>query len=263
MEDVTGAEVVVVEPTMEEVVANGNVQPVATPNPEKTETTKEVPPASDIVPAVETSAQEAVDKRIGAITAEKYGFKREAERLKVELDELKVKQGKPALPVDAPQLEDYDYDDGRHQEALIQYQVNKALDTQHQIASQQQTEQARQKIANDFTSKEAEYIAKHPEYADEITSLPVFDEGTLSAIYELGPQVSHYLAKHPEIASEVATASPTMAAVRLGQISIGLSADNKVVKPTSAPEPVKTLAGGAAITKSQDDMSMDEIMAMP
>ena len=257
----TGAPVV--EPTMEEVAANGNVQPEVTPvKPEETKTTEGASPTPDPV-TVEAAAQEAIDKRIGKITAEKYGYRREAEQLRVELEALRVAQDKPALPADAPQLEDYDYDDGKHQEALIQYQVNKALDTQQHIADQQRSEQARQNIANEFTNKEAEYANTHPEYIEEIANLPGFNPDTLDVIYDLGPQVSHYLAKHLDVANDIANASPTMAAVKLGQISMGLSADNKVVKPTTAPEPVVTLAGGAAITKSQDEMSMDEIMALP
>ena len=257
----TGAEEVV-EPTMAQVAAVGQ-EPVkdtteATPEPVEVKTIEGDSPTPVETPS--DSAQDAVQKRINKITADKYAEKRRADELQAKLD---AQVSKPVLPADAPQLEDFDYDDGKHQEALIQYEVKKALETQQVATTQQQAEQARQKVANDFNSKEAEYLAKHPEYSDEVANLPIFNQDTLNAIYELGPQVSHYLAKHLDVSNEVASASPTMAAVILGQISMGLTADTKQVKPTTAPEPVKTIAGGASVTKSQEDMSMDEIMALP
>lgn len=261
MEQETGAEVVV-EPTMDQVAAVGHQPEVeqveATPEPAEVETIIEDSPTPE-VDTPSDPAQDAVQKRINKITADKYAEKRRADDLQAKLDAQATV--KPALPADAPQLEDFDYDDGAHQAAVIQYEVRKALDSAQQTTNQQHADQAREKVASDFNSKEVEYLAKHPEYGEEVASLPMFNQDTLSAIYELGPQVSHYLAKHLDIANEVASASPTMAAVKLGQISMGLTADNKQVKPTTAPEPPQTLSGGASVEKPMDEWSMDEIMA--
>ncbi len=261
MEQETGA--TVAEPTMDEVAAVGQEveAPEATPEPTEVKATTEDSPT----PEVETPsdpAQDAVQKRINKITADKYAEKRRADDLQAKLD---AQASKPALPADAPKEEDFedDYDGSKHQAAVIQYEVKKALDSAQQVTNQQHAEQARQKIANDFTSKEAEYLAKHPEYSEEVVNLPAFNQDTLNAIYELGPQVSHYLAKHLDVANEVASASPTMAAVKLGQISMGLTADTKTVKPTTAPEPVSTIAGGASVTKEQSEMSTLEIFNLP
>ena len=209
--------------------------------------------------------QDAVQAKINKIVATKGKEVREAQ---MEIQELKARLAeqtdtKQSVSTATPQLEDYDYDDGKHQEALIQYQVTKALDAQKQVTNQQQVEQASKDIADNFFNKAAEYAADHPEYDEDIKTLPIFKQDALEAIYELGPQVVHYLTKHLDVANEVANASPTMAAIKLGQISMGLSADSKIIKPSNAPEPVKVLTGGGAITKSQEDMSMDEIMALP
>lgn len=247
------------EPTVAEVIAEVNpVESGEIPEVNGEGGAVEATPPQEVDPLIN---QEAVQEKINQVIAEKGREQRRADALQAQLD-AQI-ETKPKLPADAPQLEDFDYDDGKHQAAVIQYEVKKALDSAQQVTNQQQTEQARQKLANDFTSKEAEYLAKHPEYSEEVANLPMFNQGTLNAIYELGPQVTHYLAKHLDVANEVASASPTMAAVRLGQISMGLTADTKTVKPTTAPEPVKTLSGGAAVSKSQDEMSMDEIMALP
>lgn len=256
-----GAVEPVVEPTMAQVAAAGEpaTPPEPTPEPVAAEPTDGDSPSPE-VDTPSDPAQDAVQKRINKITADKYAEKRRADDLQVKLD---AQVSKPVLPADAPKEEDFDFDTDKYNQAVIQYEVKKALETQNQQATQAQIVQARQKVANDFTSKEAEYLAKHPEYQEEIAHLPRFPQDTLNAIYGLGPQVSHYLAKHLDVADEVASASPTMAAVKLGQISMGLTADNKIVKPTGAPEPVKTITGGASVIKSQEEMSMDEIMALP
>lgn len=248
------------EPTMDEVATGVIPEVVSEDKAVEGEVQQEV--TSEVDPLIN---QEAVQAKINKIVATKGKEVREA---RMEIEDLKAKLAaqtdtKQSVPTVTPQLEDYDYDDGKHQEALIQYQVTKALDTQKQALSEQQATQAKEKVANEFTSKEAEYINTHPDYTEEVSNLPMFNQETLSAIYELGPQVTHYLAKHLDVASEVANASTTMAAVKLGQISMGLSADSKPVKPSNAPEPVKVLTGGASISKSQEDMSMDEIMNLP
>lgn len=253
----TGAEEVV-EPTMEQIAGEAEVVETV-PEPVEAQATGEESPPSVDEPS--DPAQDAIQKRINKITAEKYEQKRRADELEAKLKEQEA--AKQPLPVDAPQLEDFEYDDAKYQAALVQYEVQKALQAKEEAARQQQAEQARQQVAAEFTRKESEYLAEHPEYANEVANLPFFNPETLNAIYELGPKVSHYLAKNLDVANEIAIASPIMAAVKLGQISTGLSADTKKVKPSTAPEPVKTIAGGATVTKSPEDMSMDEIMALP
>lgn len=249
--------VIPAEPTIQEVV-DGNV-PEVTPVVEAPVIPAEgVTPASEVDPLIN---QEKVQEKINKVIAEKYKEQRRADELQSKLDALEI--AKPALPTSAPDLEDFDYDEDKHNDANIQYQINKALEAQKEVQSQQQVTQAKEQLVNDFSTKEAEYISVHPEYAEEVSNLPRFNEDTLNTIFQMGPQVSHYLAKHLDVAGEVANLSPTMAAVKLGQISMGLSADNKTVTPSQAPAPVSTIAGGAAVNKDMSDMSMDEIMGLP
>lgn len=266
----TGAkEAIVAEPTMEQVAQGIQPEvapqiPKEVPKPEEETTTKEATPASDVNTKIEAeSTQDAVQKRINEITKAKYAEQRRADELQLRLDALDVAKKKVDVPTGAPQIEDFDYDDDLHKEALIKYEVQKQMQSAQDEVNKQHIAQVKVKTADEFGQKEVAYIKEHPEYAEIAPNLPHFQEDTLSAIYELGPQVSHYLAKHLDVAYELAGASPTMAAVRLGQISMGLSPDNKQVKPSTAPDPVKTIAGGGAVSKSQDEMSMDEIMALP
>lgn len=249
---------VTAEPTIQEIMEG--VQPMVEPVKE------EVPviskegdtPTLEVDPLIN---QEKVQEKINKITADKYAEQRRANELQAKLDALEAE--KAALPTSSPDLEDFDYDEDKYNDANIQYQVNKALEAQNKDQIRKQATQAIEKVANEFNIKEAEYVSKHPDYAEGVSNLPRFNGETLNTIYELGPQISHYLAKHLDVAEEVATLSPTMAAVKLGQISMGLSADNKVVKPSTAPDPIKTVAGGGSVTKDMSEMSMDEIMALP
>ncbi len=253
--------VVVAEPSMQEV-ADGIVQPVATPVVEVAPITSEEgasPPPGD---NPEDVAQKAIQKRINKITADKYAETRRADELQARLY-AQEEAAKPVLPSSAPDIEDFDYDEDKHQEAVIQYHVQKALDVKAQESTIQQVIQDKEQIANDFFSKENEYANAHPDYVEVAGKLPLFGQETLSAIYQLGPQISHYLAKHLDVADEVANATPTMAMIKLGQISIGLTADATPVKTTTAPTPVKVITGGATVTKDMSDMSMDEIMSLP
>lgn len=250
-----GAEEPVVEPSMEEVAKVGIEEPQE--KPIEAATTEGESPSP--VETKEDHATEAVQKRINKITAEKYAEQRRADELQAKLD---AKENKPTLPADAPKLEDFDYDETKHQEALIDYRVQKALENRSQVERNNQVKLARQETATKFASEEAKYATEHPEYVEDVNNLPKFNEETLNAIYELGPQVTHYLAKNLDKAFDIANANPLQAAVKLGQISAVLTGDKKEVKPSNAPEPVRTIVGGATVSKDMDDMSMDEIMAL-
>ena len=262
---VTDKGAAVAELTMEQVAAIGTEVeatpevPKVTPEPLKVATTEGESPTP--VDTQSDPAQDAVQKRINKITADKYAEKRRADALQAKLDAQAP--AKPELPAEAPQLEDFDYDEAKHQEALIQHQVSKALVSKQAEIDRQNIAQVKNQVADEFTLKEVEYASVHPEYAEEVGHLPAFQEDTLNAIYELGPKVSHYLAKHLDVANEIAAASHTTAAVKLGQISMGLSAENKTIKPSTAPTPVETLTGGGEVNKDMGDMSMDEIYNLP
>ena len=220
-------------------------------------------PAGEPSPPVEeVNEPDNVQLRINKITAEKYAEKRRAEELEKRLAELE--SAKPALPNEAPKLEDFDYDDAKHTEAVIQYQVQKQLEAQANSQKQQAQQTAQQAKAADFAAKEAEFGAKTPDYAEAVGNIPQLHPDTLDAIYSLdnGPQMAHYLGKHLDVADEIANAPPHIAAVKLGQIAASLQVNAQKVTTTSAPEPVATLSGAGGVTKDLNDLSMDEIMAL-
>jgi hypothetical protein len=227
----------------------------------------EAPPETEAEssPAVEANEEQkhdAVQARINKITAEKYEAKRKAEELERRLAEIEKSQS--ALPSEAPKLEDFDFDESRHNEAVIQYQVQKHLAEQAAQEKKQAADVAAQAKAAEFAAKESEYAAANPTYAQDVANLPRFSSDTLDAIYSLdnGPQMAQYLGKHLDVADEIASANPVLAAVKLGQIAAALSVNAKTVTTSKAPEPVDTLSGSAGVAKDLDSMSMDEIMAL-
>lgn len=254
MTDENAAEEVELDPLNETPAVEANAEGEA-----------ESAPAEDSSPSVEATeeqANDAVQKRINKITAEKYAEKRRAEELEKRLAELE--SAKPALPAETPKLEDFDYDESRHTEAVVQYQIQKQLEAQAAQQKQQEQQNAQKAKAAAFAAKEAEFGAANPDYAESVANIPKLHPETLDAIYSLenGPQMAHYLGKHLDVADEIASASPVQAAVRIGQIAAALSVNNKQVSTTSAPEPVSTLSGAAGVAKDLDEMSMDEIMAL-
>lgn len=224
---------------------------------------KPVEESSPSVEANQDTAQDAIQKRINKITADKYAEKQRADELAKRLAELEG--AKAALPSEAPKLEDFDYDDAAHTAAVVQYQVKKELEAQANQQRQQVQQQSQREKAQEFAGKESAYLAKAPDYAEAVANLPQFPPDTLDAIYSLdnSPETAHYLGKHLDVAYEIANAPPHIAAVKLGQIAAGLaSATATKVKPSSAPEPINTITGAGGVSKNLDDMSMDEIMAL-
>ena len=110
---------------------------------EASQATEETPAESS--PAVEANEeQDNVQKRINKLTAQKYEEKRGRQTAEARVAELEG--AKPALPSEAPKLEDFDFDETRHNEAVITYQVQKQLNAQSAQQTQQAADTARQAV---------------------------------------------------------------------------------------------------------------------
>ena len=255
-------EEVTVEPSVEEVVTGKTAEPTGEIEAKKDDTNPDE--------ALDLSSQEKVQEEINKIVAKKGGEVREAQRETQELrDKLEKLEGEQkALPADAPKLEDFDYDEEKHKEALISYRVKKevaeamvGVGTQ---AAETSAKAVREKVKSEYFSEEAKFSTQHKEYAGDIQNLPHFAPDTLDVIYSFKqPVIVQYLGKHLDMADIIANAPLAQAAAKLGQIAERLTKETKTITTTGAPEPVETITGGAGVNKSMDEMSMDEIMALP
>ena len=215
---------------------------------------------------METEAPETnnVEKRIHKLTAEKYAEKRRAEAL--EEENRRLKENQSADPVQVPQgkptLEQFDYDEGKYTEALIEYQVNQKVEQTQSAAQKAQAEQTAKDRDAKFDNAEVKYATDNPSYIDDIQSLPRFQPDTLNMLrgQENGPELVHYLGKNPEIADQIASLDPMNAAMQIGVISANLSATAKTeIQTSAAPEPISTISSGGTVSKEVEDMSMEEI----
>ena len=212
----------------------------------------------------EPNEPDAVTKRINKITADKYVEQRRANGLQEELDALKAAQN-PVKPLgEAPTLEDSNFDEEKHNAALIDYGMEKGKQANARQHADSQAQEAQQSIQQKFADREAEYSAGIPDYAESLANLPRFHEDTLQTILQLdnGPQMAHYLGKNLDIAQQIATLPPMQAAMKLGEIRINLANPKPTTKPSAAPAPVETLTSGSSQAKDIGEMSMDEIYGL-
>jgi hypothetical protein len=71
-----------------------------------------------------------------------------------------------------------------------------------------------------------------------------------------GPDVAYHLGRNPDEADRLARMDQYTAAAEIGRLSARLA--NPPVPVTKAPVPPPTLSGGSALSRSYDQMSMDE-----
>lgn len=217
--------------------------------------------------------------RIDELTREKHDAKREAEALQRERDhwreqalkanpEQKPEPTQADAPTGEPTREQFDYDDAQYMKAWYKWQRDQ------ERAEETRTKQAEeaQKRHKTFQEREQAFAAAHPDYEEvaKAEHVPITKE-MAEAIIESddAPAIAYYLGQNLEEASAIAAMTPIAAARAIGRIEAKLSAKPAVPAPTTptktvtrAPEPVTTLSGSPAVTRSYDEMSMDEYDAV-
>lgn len=240
----------------DEVVDTLDDGDVSLPPQDEDQTPKETEESSPSPDALTDKAQKAVNDRIAKITAQKYVETQRANTAEKELADFKsTKEISPQQSSEAPKLEDFDFDEGKYSEALINYKVDQRFAEQASSDTQKAQDDIKRNEADGFAVKQATYSAENTDYEDSIKNLPVFPDDTLHAIMSMedGPKMAHYLGKHLDVADEIANASPMNAAIKLGRIAAKMDATTKKVETTNAPDPIETLKpGSSSISKEAD-----------
>jgi hypothetical protein len=206
--------------------------------------------------SVDTPAEpDGVQKRINKITADKYEEKRRADALQQRLDALEQQQqAPPQQPSTAvPTLEQFDFDDAKYQAALIDHKVDQRF-AQQQVQQTQAQETTRvTAINNSFNAQVADFTAKKPDYQEVIGNVPTLPAQTLETVMTMpnGAEVAYFLGQHLDVADEIATASPIMAAMRLGEIRAQLANGKPKPKPSAAPDPIAPISAGGKIASKR------------
>ena len=248
-----------------------------TPNAEgsaTSEVAKEEAPKEALPP----SAQE----RINQVNAEKWATRRENDRLKLEIDALKTQQVStqpvqppPQQPISgaAPRLEDFEYDESKHQAALTNHQaslVEAKIDAKfnERLAKEEasRTELERVQLQSQYDQGLVKFLGEQKmdmdSFVKNVQNLPKMPQSVEDAIMrdKDGPKLAYHLSKNLDSAYRIAGSDPVVAALELGKISAQLSATSGVAEVSNAPPPVNTISGsGSSVSNNDENMTADEM----
>ena len=235
------AEEALAAPAEDQTIDQSQVEDVQQPSGESAPPPEEAPAKPDPVQA-----------KINKLVGQKHEANRKAEAAEARNKELEaqIQTQAPAKTDGAPKLEDFEYDDAKHQAALIKYEVQKAKEEFRQEQEQATQSVEQQKIVTAWNAG-ASKLGKE-DIQERLGRLPQFPNETLLTLMQIdkGPKVADFLVDHLDIADEVAQMPPYLAAVKLGELSVQLSNSNPTDKPSAAPDPIDPLtSGGSAPTR--------------
>lgn len=215
---------------------------------------------------------EKAQKRIDALTREKYDREREAEYWRNQALQHQPKP-EPVAPVTQklPTLEEHGYDEAKYQAALIQYatqQAEEVVTRRLSEADKQRTEQTR---IESFVTRQKAFAQATPDFEDRVLrdpSLPI-TEAMRDVIVDSpsGPELAYYLATNREAAEQIARLPAHLAALEMGRIEGRLSAQKEAkARPAQVskapPPPPKVDDTAVEVEKDPESMSVDQWMRM-
>lgn len=185
-----------------------------------------------------------------------YYKSKQAER---ELEQIRTQQAQqeqqPQAPENKPKLEDFDYDEGRFTEALVDWSMSQR-DQQAQVQAQQAEVQ---KKVEGFRQKQTDYQLNNADYqqlcdiADRtgVQFQPHVAEMIFSS--DKGLELHHHLLANPEILERVNSVDQVSALRELVNLEGKFKAPAK--KQTQAPPPIQPVQGGGVDTaKSREQL---------
>jgi hypothetical protein len=191
---------------------------------------------------------DAVQERINKEVARRHAEKRRADELQRQLDELSKEKLKEQ--VKRPEIEDFDFDDDAHRAALIEYQVQKAINDRDE--KQSATEGvARAQAQQDVFNERVKQLGKADfwEVADAVPTLAPELVSTLMESEE-GASMIYHMGKNLDLADKLASMNPHKALIEIGRISANL-AKKPTVKLSAAPEPIEPINSGGSLTRDR------------
>jgi len=211
------------------------------------------------------------EERINALTKEKYDAQRQAEEYQRQLAEYQrqLQQQQAPQPEDMPKLSDFDYDEGRYQQAVQAWAGQKQQSFYENLQRQQQdlqTQAEQQRQAQVLQQKVSAGVQKYPDFQAKVfdPNLPPLRDvnpAAFQAVIEsdVAEDVAYYLASNPQEVYSFASLTPIQAVRKVAQIEGRLGQ-----KPTSRsvpPKPPTRVSGNSEAVKDPTKMSTDEFMA--
>lgn len=195
-------------------------------------------------------------KRIDEVTAKKYEAEREAAYWRG-IAEGKTPQApqKQPEPEAVPTLEQFDYDEAKHQAAVAEYfekRAEKAIDAKLTARERQALEQSK---TNQALTKLSEAGTKYPDFMAAVSDLPA-NEAIRDFILEEpnAADVLYDLGRDPAASARFHSLPPHLQALELGRRAATPKAATPRAVPPPPPQTVSGLASGIGKTPEQMDM---------
>lgn len=247
----------------EELAENQTVENTETQVTQETEQSAEPNQQTETTSESAPEETNSVQERINKVISDKHAERARADKLQVEIDQLKstntTSNDSASNSDQAPTLEQYDWDDDKYQQALIEHRVKSQVDSQMRSIDEnrqkRETESTNIQLQNDFNKKVELFAKSNADYVDVIRTMPVLPPDTERAIMSLdnGAGVAYYLGKNLDVADKIMGMNPMSAAIEIGRISSRLSNNSQKTTATTAPNPVSTVNSGGQVSKDIGD----------
>jgi len=242
--------------------------------PEVTPETQTAEPTAESGSEYVETDNEKVQARINKKHYEMMEARRQAEAAEQRARELeqRLEQMQPQQPqvnTGEPQLSDFDEEDfgfdetarlAAYTNALTDYKVEAQARLMQERQAQAEAQARQNELSQQFEKEVDNYADKNPSYWEDIVNLPLLTQDKLDLVRSQGPKMVHYLAKNPEAAERYASSDFGTAAIQLGQLSGQLNQTQPKPEISKAPPPTETVTGSPSMTKSHEEMSMEELM---
>jgi hypothetical protein len=196
-------------------------------------------------------------------------MKRRMQAMSTEMDNLRAQLGTSPQPVadNSPKEADFNGDYFAFQAAKIAHETKQALreeiNADRQRSHSEREAALRREMVEDFEERAEEYRTKIPDF-DKTIEAYVQQGGKFSPALseelqqsELGPQLAYTIAKNPQLAGQLNAMSPREVAREIGRLEARASLPNPK-RQTSAPPPHTLLKGGAAPSRSVNELAKSE-----
>lgn len=210
------------------------------------------------------------EERINALTREKYDAQKRAEAYERQLAEMQqyIQRQQQPQTGDMPRLADYDYDEGRYQQALTQWSAK-----QRQSWEQEQAQRYQQQVAQQremqrqatLQQKVSEGMSKYPDFMQKVfdpqlPKLADVNPAAFEAVIEsdAAADVAYYLASNPQEVYQFASMSPVQAIRKVAQIEGRLA--QRPTSKTVPPRPPTRVSGNSEAVQDPNKMSTAEWM---
>ena len=245
----------------------------ATETPEGVDAAEELSDEETVEKREEEKQQKrnSVQQRISQLARQKNEANTKVQQLEQQVAFLESQYQQPQeTPRAYPRLEDHDYDEQRHQQAVLEYTSLLNQQNVQQVMTQQQQAQIAQlqsqkaHIAQSvFVEKASDFAIDYPDFQQKISS-PDFHQSDFVAAeivdMQNGPAVAYYLSNNPSIANAINRKGDMEALKDLTKISTALSINSRrqSANTTNAPTPSKTVSPRGKVSKNPDKMTPDE-----